>query len=73
MRHLNILRNKAYKGAFLAPPYSLIKPWGGLKMPTTLPPYYDDTLHFGVDLLTFKGFVEMLLENESKEGESNDA
>jgi hypothetical protein len=42
-------------------------------MPTTLPPYYDDTLHFGVDLLTFKGFVEMLLENESEEGESNDA
>jgi hypothetical protein len=40
-------------------------------MPTTLPPYYDDTLHFGVDLLTFKGFVDNLLEQEAQTESEN--
>jgi hypothetical protein len=40
-------------------------------MPTTLPPQYETQLnHYGI---SFADFIENVLENESKEGESNNA
>jgi len=40
-------------------------------MPTTLPPEYETQLnHYGI---SFADFIENVLENESEEGDSNNA